>query len=98
MRLAITLFLGALLATCPLLSATSHAAHHEEAAETMADKAKRAGTKGAQTGADSMMKGSTAQESAKDGGAAAVDEVMKSSTPSMPAVPKVPEVSAPAAE
>ncbi len=95
MRLAFTLLLGALLATCPLLSATSHAGHHEEAVESMTDKAKRAGTKGAQTGTDSMLQGNTMEDSAKKGGAAAVDEAIKSSTPSMPSIP---EVSAPAAE
>ena len=89
MRLSLTLLLGALLATCPILSGTSRAAHHGEAAKTTIDKAKQAGAKGASTGADSMMKGSTVEDSAKKGGAAAVDEAIHSSTPSVPSMPKV---------
>lgn len=111
MRIRLTSLHMALTFAVALLLATSAGAGHHEAPEAaadamatatdaatsdMAEKAKRAGKKGATTGADSMMKGSTVQDSAKKGGAAAVDEVMKSSVPAMPKLPGA--VSAPVPE
>ena len=92
-----------LLALGLVLGNAAFAGHHEagekaatEAGSAMTEKAKRAGAKGASTGADSMMKGSTVQDSAKKGGAAAVDEALKPAAPEIPAVPGA--VSAPAPE
>ncbi len=52
---------------------------------SLTEKAKRAGAKGAATGADSMMKGATVEDSAKKGGSAAIDEALRpAQIPSVP--------------
>ena len=84
-----------LLATAILVMAPgSYAGHHENAEQSatpaapatpdssMSDAAKRAGAKGASTGADSLMGGATVEDSAKQGGEAAVNELMNPSTTS----------------
>jgi hypothetical protein len=72
----------------------------DSAAESsLSDTAKRAGAKGAETGADSLMGGATMQDSAKQGGAAALDEALRPAAPGADAVtPEAPAVSAPPAE
>ena len=86
------------------LATAGYAGHHEgaeqsasEAGSALSEKAKQAGAKGASTGTDSLMKGSTVEDSAKKGGAAAVDEALRpAAVPEMPAIPGA--VSAPSAD
>ena len=103
-RLSKPLFGAVLIATSLALTTTAFADHHGGAAESateagssMTEKAKQAGAKGASTGADSMLKGATVEDSAKKGGAAAIDDALQPA--GIPAVPAVPgAVSTPPAE